>query len=260
MRADEQNAVELSTNLDGGGHENNGKHAKVKESAKIMLQNTLPESITGDLELNTAIRTRLPAHYNFEVQKTLHMIRQHSVRRVALQLPEGLQMFATTLCELLEQHAYKNDPSRRRLRTVIQADVTYGACCIDDYTALALGCDLLVHYGHSCLVPITTTQIRTLYVFVDIQFQLPHLIDSLRLNFPPKTTRKIAMVATIQFSSSLQQIKRLMLEECGYEQVDIPQIRPLSPGEILGCTSPRLPNDIDLCLYVRASYEFANIT
>ena len=30
-------------------------------------------------------------------------------------------------------------------------DVTYGACCIDDFTAVALGCDLLVHYGHSCL-------------------------------------------------------------------------------------------------------------
>jgi diphthamide biosynthesis enzyme Dph1/Dph2-like protein len=23
--------------------------------------------------------------------------------------------------------------------------------CIDDYSAKALGCDLLVHYGHSCL-------------------------------------------------------------------------------------------------------------
>ena len=30
-------------------------------------------------------------------------------------------------------------------------DVTYGACCIDDYTAKALGADLMVHYGHSCL-------------------------------------------------------------------------------------------------------------
>jgi diphthamide biosynthesis enzyme Dph1/Dph2-like protein len=35
--------------------------------------------------------------------------------------------------------------------TVIMGDVTYGACCIDDYTAVALGCDMLVHYGHSCL-------------------------------------------------------------------------------------------------------------
>ncbi len=30
-------------------------------------------------------------------------------------------------------------------------DVTYGACCIDDFTAKALGADFLVHYGHSCL-------------------------------------------------------------------------------------------------------------
>lgn len=30
-------------------------------------------------------------------------------------------------------------------------DVTYGACCVDDFTARALGADFLVHYGHSCL-------------------------------------------------------------------------------------------------------------
>ena len=35
--------------------------------------------------------------------------------------------------------------------TVVMGDVTYGACCIDDYTAVALGCDMLIHYGHSCL-------------------------------------------------------------------------------------------------------------
>ena len=35
--------------------------------------------------------------------------------------------------------------------TVIMRDVTYGACCVDDFTARALGCDLMVHYGHSCL-------------------------------------------------------------------------------------------------------------
>lgn len=35
--------------------------------------------------------------------------------------------------------------------TLIMGDVTYGACCVDDYTAKALGADLMVHYGHSCL-------------------------------------------------------------------------------------------------------------
>jgi len=39
--------------------------------------------------------------------------------------------------------------------TVIMGDVTYGACCIDDLASEQMDCDLLVHYGHSCLVPIT---------------------------------------------------------------------------------------------------------
>lgn len=34
---------------------------------------------------------------------------------------------------------------------VVMGDVTYGACCVDDFTARALGADFLVHYGHSCL-------------------------------------------------------------------------------------------------------------
>ncbi|CAN0473820.1 unnamed protein product, partial [Ectocarpus sp. 12 AP-2014] len=41
-------------------------------------------------------------------------------------------------------------------------DVTYGACCIDDLTAKALDCDMLVHYGHSCLVPIAVTAVKVL--------------------------------------------------------------------------------------------------
>jgi 2-(3-amino-3-carboxypropyl)histidine synthase len=38
---------------------------------------------------------------------------------------------------------------------MILGDVTYGACCIDDFSAKAMGADFLVHYGHSCLVRVT---------------------------------------------------------------------------------------------------------
>lgn len=86
--------------------------------------------------------------------------------------------------------------------TVIMGDVTYGACCIDDYTAVALGCDMLVHYGHSCLgkqfddertfsrsdhaypVPMDQTTIKTLYIFVEIAIDSTHLAQTVRLNFP----------------------------------------------------------------------------
>lgn len=31
---------------------------------------------------------------------------------------------------------------------IIMGDVAYGACCVDDLSAAAMGADFLVHYGH----------------------------------------------------------------------------------------------------------------
>ena len=149
-------------------------------------------------------------------------------------MPEGLLLFATTISDILTRFCPGID-------TIIMGDVTYGACCIDDYTARALDCDMLIHYAHSCLIPVAVTKIKTLYVFVDIQIDVPHLLASLERNFVSGKT--IAMVGTIQFNSTLHSVKA-PLEKAGFK-VLIPQIMPLSKGEILGCTSPRLPTSTD---------------
>ena len=126
-------------------------------------------------------------------------------------------------------------------------DVTYGACCIDDYTARALGCDLLIHYAHSCLIPVDVTKIKTLYVFVDISIDTGHLVATVERNF--QVGKTIAIVGTIQFNATLHKVKE-PLERAGFK-VLIPQISPLSKGEILGCTSPKLSKaDVDLILYL----------
>lgn len=127
-------------------------------------------------------------------------------------------------------------------------DVTYGACCIDDYTARALGCDILIHYAHSCLIPVNVTKIQTLYVFVDIQIDVEHLLATIERNFKAGST--LAMVGTIQFNATLHGTGT-QLRAAGYN-ILIPQIMPLSKGEILGCTSPRLTKEqnVDLILYL----------
>ncbi|KAH9896239.1 putative diphthamide synthesis protein-domain-containing protein [Xylariomycetidae sp. FL2044] len=204
------------------------------------LLNQVPPEILNDPELKEAIAL-LPANYSFEIPKTVHRIRSSGAQKVALQMPEGLLLFATTISDILTQFC----PG---IETLIMGDVTYGACCIDDYTARALGCDLLVHYAHSCLIPVDVTKIKVLYVFVDISIDTSHLLASLERNFaPPKT---IAMVGTIQFNATIHGV-RSSLEKAGFK-VLIPQIAPLSKGEILGCTSPRLPDieNVDLILYL----------
>lgn len=124
---------------------------------------------------------------------------------------------------------------------------------------------------------------QVLYVFVDIQIDTAHLLDSVRLTFPPASA--LALVSTIQFVSTLQvsgqtaaslravpgspgrvpqadplvpalspqplvSLPSLSLQAAAQElkaeyRVSVPQCKPLSPGEILGCTSPCLPKEVE---------------
>ena len=59
---------------------------------------------------------------------------------------------------------------------MISGDVTYGACCVDDFTADAVGAEFIIHYAHSCLEPINEMKIKVLYVFVDILIDLDHFL------------------------------------------------------------------------------------
>ncbi|KAJ1549287.1 Diphthamide biosynthesis protein 1, partial [Nowakowskiella sp. JEL0078] len=146
-------------------------------------------------------------------------------------------MFSLAIADILERFA--------NVETLVMGDVTYGACCIDDFTAKALDCDFMIHYGHSCLVPVDVTSIKTLYVFVDIGIDAKHFVETVRHNFEKGS--KLVIVATIQFVASLQAAKAELINDYA---VLIPQSRPLSPGEVLGCTAPRVSGDHDFLIYL----------
>lgn len=163
-----------------------------RPSAKVL--NKIPDEITNDPELIAAVQS-LPPNYNFELPKTIWRLRQMQAKRVALQMPEGLTMFAIQLCDIIERFTGAD--------TVIMGDVTYGACCVDDFTAKALDVDLLVHYGHSCLIPVDQTEgVKVLYVFVDIKIDAIHLIETVELNFTKQ--QRLLFVSTVQFVTTLQ--------------------------------------------------------
>ncbi|KAG8627549.1 hypothetical protein KVT40_005032 [Elsinoe batatas] len=212
--------------------------APARRTARAL--NQVPSEILTDKDINDAIAL-LPQNYNFEIHKTIHRIRTSGAKTVALQFPEGLLLFSTTISDILCSFC-------NGISTLIMGDVTYGACCIDDYTARALGCDLLIHYAHSCLIPVNVTQIQTLYVFVDISIDVAHLVATIERNF--RAGSRIAIVGTIQFNATIHGTAP-QLRDAGYDIV-IPQITPLSKGEILGCTSPHLSekDKVDLILYL----------
>ncbi|KAK9470179.1 Diphthamide synthesis DPH1/DPH2 [Dipodascopsis tothii] len=202
------------------------------------IVNQIPADILEDEDINAAIAL-LPSNYNFEIHKSIWNVRTHKAKKVALQMPEGLLIYSCIVSDILERFC--------GVEILIMGDVTYGACCIDDFTAKALGCDFLIHYAHSCLVPMTVTTIKVLYVFVSIGINFDHLVASVEHNFEQGT--RFGIVSTIQFNTAIHS-SRPLLEAKGYS-VYIPQRMPLSKGEILGCTSPLLDkNAIDALLYV----------
>ena len=224
---------------------------------------------------NEGVKYGLPWNYHFEIEKTIQRIKDKKGTRVALQFPEGLLMFATVIADVLE--------AETGAEMVILGDVTYGACCVDDYAAEALGCDFLVHYGHSCLVSIKDCLLkdRMMYVFVEIDIDVRHFVDTAKRLIPvqfapasqaasssgavsteegadsfkttvklnPKAGERIACIATIQFVSAMRAAVDILNKELfhvgeegsDYLPIYVPQNRPLSKGELLGCTSPALP-------------------
>jgi hypothetical protein len=71
-------------------------------------------------------------------------------------------------------------------------------------------------------VPIDTSvqDFRVLYVFVDIQIDTAHLLDSIRLTFPSAST--LALVSTIQFVSTLQVSGMRIPAFCGADRDQCP--------------------------------------
>jgi 2-(3-amino-3-carboxypropyl)histidine synthase len=77
-----------------------------KTLASSVIAHQVPRDILEDAQLNNAIGA-LPSNYSFEIHKTVHHVRKNKATTVALQMPEGLQMFACTIADIIERYALK---------------------------------------------------------------------------------------------------------------------------------------------------------
>lgn len=85
-----------------------------------------------------------------------------------------------------------------------------------------------------------------MYVFVEIFFQCEHLISMLKTHFAPDM--KIAIQGTVQFLRAVSEAHSSL--ENHFARIDVPQVKPLSPGETLGCTAAPLKDDVDALIFV----------
>jgi 2-(3-amino-3-carboxypropyl)histidine synthase len=85
------------------------------------------------------------ADYDFEIERIIKEIKKRKAKRVGLQFPEGLKIYAVEVAEKIEKETGS--------KAVIFIDPVYGACDTKEKDAKLLSLDLVVHYGHTDLAP-----------------------------------------------------------------------------------------------------------
>ena len=111
----------------------------------------------------------------FDIEQTARFIVEQKCSRIGLQFPDELLPHSTNVVrELREevlriegnsakaapaapnaiaatQSAASHTQSSHPLLLYILADTSYGSCCVDEVAAQHANCDLIVHFGFSCL-------------------------------------------------------------------------------------------------------------
>lgn len=183
-----------------------------------------------------------------QLDELLAEVRKRNPKSVLIQLPEGLK---TNVVEI------ENAFTRENIPVITVLDPSFGACDIADAKAQVLGCDLIVHFGHSKMLH---TQTNVIYWPVEFPIEknmIPGCVKTLNKEKFFSTNKKIGIYVTIQFHRHLNEIKKEM-ESNGFEV--FVGMGDLKDGQILGCdVSARrdIEDKIDANVYFGDGYFHA---
>ncbi|MFH0970051.1 MAG: diphthamide biosynthesis enzyme Dph2 [Candidatus Diapherotrites archaeon] len=157
------------------------------------------------------------------LDELLNEVMQRKPKMVLLQVPEGLKNNIVALEEAFRE---------KKIQTISVLDPSFGACDIADYKAQLLGCDLLIHFGHSKMLH---TGMNVIYWPVEyaLDEKMIHgCVEALEKEPFFNKHKRIGVYTTIQFHRHLPRIKEEM-EKKGFHAFI--GKGDLKDGQILGC-------------------------
>jgi len=179
--------------------------------------------------------------YDLEVDRVSDEIRRHRARRVLLQLPDGLRPQAFTLADALR--------GRTGAEVLLLGDSCYGACDVALRQAEALGADLLVHYGHSRILP--DAGIPVIYVEAKAEIDVEPLIEKAMPLI--KAWRAVGLAATVQHVHQLGEAAESLRRRGLRPVIGAGGGRTPHDGQVLGCdygSARRVADMVDGFLFI----------
>jgi len=177
--------------------------------------------------------------FDLEEERLKDEIKKRGAKRVLFQLPEGLKAEGPRLASLAEKIG---------AIVIVSADPCYGACDLAVQEAENLGADLLVHYGHSEMMP----QQRVSIIYIEAKTAInvkPAVKKALPLLKPWK---HIGLVTTVQHVDMLGEARTTLLE--AGKSVAVGDAGELKyAGQVTGCNysnATAIMKDVDAFLFV----------
>lgn len=177
-----------------------------------------------------------------ELDVIIAKIKEKKAKLIFLQAPEGLKMSIQKIATRMK--------SETKAGVIVSCDPCFGACDLRDYEAVSLGCDLLVHLGHTQYElgrePLVDTIFEEYRVDMDpvpLLKKNRHLLDHIE---------KACLVTTAQHLSSLGKAKKYLEDEGKEVIIGQPKIAK-HPGQVLGCDySAAIPFDdsVDCFIFI----------
>lgn len=159
--------------------------------------------------------------YDFETEEVREFLEENDIGRAAVQLPPGLRPHIGDIKETYEEQG---------VEVLFLSDTCYGACDVADERALSLGCDGLVHYGHTDMgVP---TSLSTLYVEARVDRDLSGVLEKA---LPELGGSVWGLTSTVQHIESLEEAEDYLEGNDIETLTGDPGPRSKYPGQVLGC-------------------------
>ncbi|MBU0952905.1 MAG: diphthamide biosynthesis enzyme Dph2 [Nanoarchaeota archaeon] len=152
-------------------------------------------------------------------ETTRKRLKESHAKRILLQFPEGLKTRCQAIADELTKEGYE---------VLIACEPNFGACDLRDQDALDLGCDVLLHIGHTAFG--VQEKLPVIYepYYIDKKLSLEKHLDAL------KPYRTIGLTSSVQFVAALEPAA-VFLEQHGKT------VTVLEP--MLGCRPPKTAVD-----------------
>lgn len=177
--------------------------------------------------------------YDFEPEVVREFLKERKIDKAAVQLPSGLRPHLGEIKSVFDTED---------VDVIFLATSCYGACDLADKKAEELGCDALIHYGHSDMgAPVS---LPTLYVETRIEAEP---FEALEKALPKLKDFKWGLTATVQHVDYLDEVKNFLEKNSIEATIGEPGPRSSYPGQILGCdwgSAKSVVGEVDGFLYL----------